>query len=111
MTSDITDLARTAQDIGTGALLSRSAYRMQTAHISRLKPGVFYGMGLFLDHGRILQNPSLNGFNAVFAYLPPRHITIAVTTTLGPRSISGHNYSPDLTRQIARYLAPGHPIS
>jgi D-alanyl-D-alanine carboxypeptidase len=111
MTSDITDLARTAQDIGTGALLSRSAYRMQTAHISRLKPGVFYGMGLFLDHGWILQNPSLNGFNAVFAYLPPRHITIAVTTTLGPRSISGHNYSTDLTRQIARYLAPGHPIS
>jgi hypothetical protein len=84
---------------------------MQTAHISRLKPGVFYGMGLFLDHGWILQNPSLNGFNAVFAYLPPRHITIAVTTTLGPRSISGHNYSTDLTRQIARYLAPGHPIS
>ena len=40
-----------------------------------------------------------------------RHITIAVTTTLGPRSISGHNYSTDLTRQIARYLAPGHPIS
>ena len=93
------------------ALLSRSAYRMQTAHISRLKPGVFYGMGLFLDHGWILQNPSLNGFNAVFAYLPPRHISIAVTTTLGPRSISGHNYSTDLTRQIARYLAPGHPIS
>lgn len=111
MTSDITDLARTAQDIGTGALLSPAAYRMQTAHISRLKPGVYYGMGLFLDHGWIIQNPSLNGFNAVFAYLPPRHITIAVTTTLGPRSISGHNYSTDLTRQIARYLAPGHPIS
>jgi D-alanyl-D-alanine carboxypeptidase len=111
MTSDIADLARTAQDIGTGALLSRSAYRMQTAHISRLKPGVYYGMGLFLDHGWILQNPSLNGFNAVFAYLPSRHIAIAVTTTLGPRSISGHNYSTDLTRQIARYLAPGHPIS
>jgi D-alanyl-D-alanine carboxypeptidase len=111
MTSDITDLARTAQDVGTGALLSRSAYRMQTAHISQLKPGVYYGMGLFLDHGWIIQNPSLNGFNAVFAYLPPRHITIAVTTTLGPRSISGHNYSTDLTRQIARYLAPGHPIS
>jgi D-alanyl-D-alanine carboxypeptidase len=111
MTSDITDLARTAQDIGTGALLSRGAYRMQTAHISRLKPGVYYGMGLFLDHGWIIQNPSLNGFNAVFAYLPPRHITIAVTTTLGPRSISGHNYSTDLARQIARYLAPGHPIS
>ena len=52
----------------------------------------------------------LNGF-AVAAYLPARHITIAVTTTLGPRSISGHNYSTDLTRQIARYLAPGHPIS
>jgi CubicO group peptidase (beta-lactamase class C family) len=111
MTSDITDLARTAAAIGTGALLSRSAYRMQTAHISRLKPGVYYGMGLFLDHGWIIQNPSLNGFNAVFAYLPSRHITIAITTTLGPRSISGHNYSTDLTRQIARYLAPLHPIT
>ena len=102
--------ARTAAAIGTGALLSRRAYRMQTAHISRLKPGVYYGMGLFLDRGWIIQNPSLNGFNAVFAYLPSRHITIAITTTLG-RSISGHNYSTDLTKEIAHYLAPGHPIT
>jgi hypothetical protein len=61
MTSELTDLARTARDIGTGALLSRSAYRLQTAHSSRLKPGVYYGMGLI--------------------------------------------------RQIAHYLAPGHPFS
>jgi len=111
MTSDITDLARTAQDIGTGALLSRRDYRMQTARISRIAPGVYYGMGLFLDHGWITQNPSFSGYNAIFAYLPPRHITIAVTTTLGPKSISGHNYSTDLAKQISRYLVPGRPLT
>jgi D-alanyl-D-alanine carboxypeptidase len=111
MTSDITDLARTAAAIGSGALLTRRSYRQQTAPISRLGPGAFYGMGLLTNNGWILQNPLFSGYQALMAYLPAEHITIAVTTTLGPKSDPSTNYSTDLARQIAAYLAPDHPIS
>lgn len=111
MTSDITDLARTAAAIGSGALLTRRSYRQQTAPISRLGPGAFYGMGLFTNNGWIVQNPLFSGYQALMAYLPAEHITIAVTTTLGPKSDPSTNYSTDLATQIAAYLAPNHPIS
>lgn len=68
-------------------------------------------MGLFTDNGWIVQNPLFSGYQAVMAYLPAEHITIAVTTTLGPKSDPSTNYSTDLAKQIAAYLAPNHPIS
>jgi hypothetical protein len=45
------------------------------------------------------------------AYLPAQRITIAVTTTLGPKSDPSTSYSTDPAKRIAAYLAPGHPIS
>ncbi|HXS61999.1 MAG TPA: serine hydrolase domain-containing protein [Streptosporangiaceae bacterium] len=111
VTSDVGDLIRSAIGIGTGALLTKRSYRRQTAHISHVKPGVFYGMGIFINNDWLLQNPLFSGYNAVMAYLPARHISIAVTTTLGPRSNPNTNYSTNLTREIAAYLAPSHPIS
>jgi D-alanyl-D-alanine carboxypeptidase len=110
MTSDIGDLARSAVGIGTGALLSRRSYRQQISRTAQLAPGVFYGMGIIITHGWLLQNPLFSGYNAVMAYLPASHISIAVTTTLGPRSNSNINYSTDLAKKIASYLAPRHPI-
>jgi CubicO group peptidase (beta-lactamase class C family) len=111
MTSDIGDLIRSAVGIGTGALLTKRSYRQQISHTSRLARGVYYGMGIFLTHGWQLQNPLFSGYNAVMAYLPVRHISIAVTTTLGPSSNPNANYSTGLTERIAAYLAPGHPIN
>jgi D-alanyl-D-alanine carboxypeptidase len=111
MTSDILDLARTAMSLGTGALLSRRSYRQQTAHISRVGPGVYYGMGLFIDHGWILQNPLFSGYQATMAYLPSRKVTIAVSITLGPRSNQNLNYSTELAKVISKFLVPGNPIS
>lgn len=111
MTSNIIDLARTAMDIGSGALLSRRSYRQQIAHTTRVAPGVYYAMGMFIDHGWILQNPLFSGYQATMAYLPSRRVTIAVTTTAGPRSNPIINYSTDLAKAISKYLVPNDPIS
>jgi D-alanyl-D-alanine carboxypeptidase len=111
MTSNIVDLARTAMDIGSGALLSRRSYRQQIAHTTRVGPGIYYAMGMFIDHGWILQNPLFSGYQATMAYLPSRRVTIAVTTTAGPRSNPIINYSTDLARAISKYLVPNDPIS
>jgi D-alanyl-D-alanine carboxypeptidase len=111
MTSDILDLARTAMGIGSGALLSNRSYRQQTAHITRVAPGVYFAMGMFIDHGWILQNPLFSGYQATMAYLPSRRVTIAVTTTVGPRSNPLVNYSTELAKTISKFLVPGDPIT
>ena len=111
MTSDIGDLIRSAIGIGTGALLTRRSYRQQTSHISHLAAGVSYGMGILINNGWLIQNPLFSGYNAVIAYLPFRHISIAVSTTLGPRGNPNANYSTGLTKKIAAVLAPRHPIT
>jgi D-alanyl-D-alanine carboxypeptidase len=111
MTSNIVDLARTAMDIGSGALLSRRSYRQQIAHTTRVAPGIYYAMGMFIDHGWILQNPLFSGYQATMAYLPSRRVTIAVSTTVGPRSNPLVNYSTELAKTISKYLVPGDPIT
>jgi D-alanyl-D-alanine carboxypeptidase len=114
MTSDITDVARTAIAVGSGTLLSRAFYRLMIKPRSRLTPPgappVYYGMGVVLDNSWVLQNPLFAGYNATMAYLPSKRIAIAVATTLGPRASPSINYSTQLTATIARYLAPKHQL-
>jgi D-alanyl-D-alanine carboxypeptidase len=92
-------------------LLDRHSYREQTAHITRLAPGVYFAMGMFIDHGWVLQNPLFSGYRATMAYLPSRHVTIAVTTTVGPGSNPLVNYSTELAKTISKFLVPGDPIT
>jgi CubicO group peptidase (beta-lactamase class C family) len=107
-TSNIYDLHKSAVAIGTGSLLSPRSHRLQVSRISKLGPNAHYGMGVFIVNSWILQNPLFSGYNAVMAYLPSKHLTVAITTTLGPTSSPSINYSTELWKQIAKYLAPDH---
>jgi D-alanyl-D-alanine carboxypeptidase len=113
MTSDITDVARTAIAVGSGTLLSRASYRLMIKPRSLLTPPgapkIYYGMGVVLDNSWVLQNPLFAGYNATMAYLPSKKITIAVATTLGPKASPSTNYSTQLTAAIGKYLAPQRP--
>ena len=106
MTTHICDLARSAQAIGSGELLSRSAFREQ------LDPGTVglggptatcpatvclanteathYGLGVLVLNGWIVQNPSFSGYAAVQAYLPAERLAIAVATTKGESTPDGN---------------------
>ena len=125
LTTDICDLARSAEGIGAGELLSRSSYRVQ------LNPGTVglgartsacpdtvclkqaedfhYGVGVIYQHGWVLQNPSFAGFAAVQAYLPEKRLAIAVSTTVGQKAPEG-NTAQTITERIAAVLAPDHPL-
>jgi D-alanyl-D-alanine carboxypeptidase len=113
MTSDITDLARTAIAVGSGTLLSRQSYRLMIKPRSLLTPPgapkVYYGMGVVLDNSWVLQNPLFAGYNATMAYLPSHRVAIAVATTLGPKASPSANYSTQFTAAIGKYLVPEHP--
>jgi hypothetical protein len=53
--------------ICSGALLSSPSYRQQTAHVARVAPGVYFAMGMFIDHGWILQDPRFSRYQATMA--------------------------------------------
>jgi D-alanyl-D-alanine carboxypeptidase len=114
MTSNIADVASSGRAIGAGRLLSRRAHRAQvgpgTVGLDGNTRRLYYGMGLLVEGGWIVENPSLAGFGVEVAYLPAKKLTIAVVSTKGHRSEVDPNYSELITRQIAAYLAPKHPI-
>ncbi len=114
MTATIGNVARTARAIGTGALISRRARRQQVAPTTVGLPGMrrrlYYGLGLVVANRWRVQNPVLNGYTGVMAYLPSQRLSIAITATTRKRSSSdGRNYSALLFSRIGAYLAPDHP--
>ncbi|MFD7440394.1 serine hydrolase domain-containing protein [Streptomyces sp. NPDC059909] len=125
ITTHICDLARSAQAVGTGELLSPAAYRTQ------LDPGtvglggatktcpatvclkntaaMHFGLGVLVLNGWIVTNPSFSGYAAIQAYLPAERLAVAVTTTKGPKTPDG-NTAEIIASRIAAALAPGHPL-
>ncbi|GAA5032227.1 serine hydrolase domain-containing protein [Streptomyces siamensis] len=127
ITSDICDLARSAKAIGTGELLSRGGFRTQldpgTVGLGRATSGCpatvcvamteahHFGFGVIVLNGWIMQNPSFSGYAAVQAYLPEQQLSIAVSTTEGPKTPADKNTAQVVAERIAAVLAPDHPLA
>lgn len=112
--------------IGSGELLSAQAFRTQ------LNPGTVglggptatcpatvcianteathYGLGILVLHGWVVQNPSFSGYAAIQAYLPDRHLAIAVATTKGCATPDG-NTAQTIAERISELLAPEQPLA
>jgi hypothetical protein len=57
----------------------------------------------------LVQNPEMNGYTAIMAYLPSERISLALTVTRrGAAPATGTNYSQQVFQEIAKYLAPRH---
>ncbi|TYC68120.1 class A beta-lactamase-related serine hydrolase [Streptomyces sp. CB01881] len=124
-TTDICDLAASAAGIGSGELLSPSAYQellnpgtVGLGHPTDKCPekvcianteATHYGMGLLVLNDWISQHPLFFGYTASQAYLPCEHLAIAVSTTKGRNTPDGHT-AQTITQRIAAALAPDHPI-
>ncbi|MFE7585041.1 serine hydrolase domain-containing protein [Streptomyces gardneri] len=125
ITTHICDLARSAQAIGSGELLSPRSYR------TLLDPGTVglggatakcpasiclkqteakhFGFGVIVINGWVLQNPSFSGYAAIQAYLPSARLAIAVSATKTPTTPDG-NMAQEVAELIAAELAPGTPL-
>jgi hypothetical protein len=114
MTSNIPDILKSATAIGTGALLSPQSHRLQLAPLTaKFKPWSatsYYGFGVFTINDWILQNPSFAGYAATMAYLPSRKLAIAVSVTLKEKASLDGNFSTNVLKEIAAYLAPESPL-
>jgi CubicO group peptidase (beta-lactamase class C family) len=119
MTATIADLVKSAKAMGTGALISRQASRERFAPITAGLPGIpgpqfshdfYFGLGVLVLNSWQFQNPEINGYKSISAYLPSRRISLAITSTEGPSAAkTGTNLSAQLFNDIALYLTPGHP--
>jgi len=126
-TTNIFDMTKTAQEEGTGALLSKASYRAMTGpnllgfghSLPTCQPACFtqiepynYGLGIVRSGSWLLQNPLLSGEGAVEAYLPSKKIAVAVAVTFDPQAFDSQgNYSNSsdvLWRQLAAYVAPSN---
>ena len=127
-TTTIDDMITTAQQVGTGALVSQASYEAMTAPSligfgtkeTVCEPSCFtqselynMGLGVVLSGPWILQDPLLSGIGASYAYLPSEDVAIAVVTTFLPEAFDDQgnyqNYSDYVWREIATIAAPNNP--
>ncbi len=112
MTGDIRDVARSAAAIGTGELISQKAHRQQvgpsTVGIGANTRRLYFGLGLLVANRWRLQNPFVNGWASIMAFLPSDRISVAVTSTQGEDSPDAH-HSATIFERIGAYLAPQRP--
>ena len=86
MTTNISTSSGRRWPIGTGAVLSEASVAMlapRTVGLRPLTPDLYYGLGVVVNNGWILQNPSFFGYSAVMAYQPANGVAIAVAATKG----------------------------
>ncbi|HEY1990488.1 MAG TPA: serine hydrolase domain-containing protein [Acidimicrobiales bacterium] len=127
-TTNIDDMITTAQEVGSGALLSKSSYDAMTGpnllgfgtKQADCVPSCFtqipvynFGLGIVRSGDWLLQDPLLSGYAATEAYLPQQKIAIAVATTFAPGAFNQQGVEPNasdtLFRLIAKYMAPTDP--
>ena len=124
-TTTIHDLITTAEQVGTGALLSDASYEAMTApnllgfgtKEAVCEPSCFtqielynYGLGVVRSGSWILQDPLYSGISAVEAYLPSEKVAIAVAATYLPAAFDAQGNYPNasdvLFRVVAAVVAP-----
>jgi D-alanyl-D-alanine carboxypeptidase len=108
-TSTIDDIAKAGRAIFSGRLLSRRSYRELVANseIAPSTPAVHYGLGLLVANGWLIQNPALNGYSGILAYLPAAKLSVALTvTSTQPGSLIPANANEALFARMAAYLSP-----
>ena len=78
MTSTIGDVIKSARALDTGALISKAAARERIAPTTAGLPGfnqsLYYGLGVVIVNTWEIQNPEMQGYTAIQAYLPSRRL-------------------------------------
>ena len=116
MTSTIGDVIKSAKALGEGRLVSRRASRERIEPITvGLFPKftgkqLYYGLGVDVANGWLIQNPVQNGWDSIMAVLPSRRIAMALVVTEGPEAAqSATNFSETLLKQLTEYFTPDRP--
>ena len=129
-TTNIYDMDKTAIAIGNGKLLSPESFKAMTNTKMRDQGGPIpgcqpqddnqchrgdlaytYGMGVVIKGNWLMQDPLVNGYSALEAYLPSQRIAISLVVTFGEDAFdkttgSYPNEAVPIFEQIGAMLAP-----
>lgn len=109
MTTNVADALASFVAIGSGRLMSEAAYRRMlaptTAAFPPMTTEIYYGLGVVVSNGWLLQTPSFGGYSAVVGYLPDRGAGFALTSTMGRRT-PDERIANRLAGRIGAFLAP-----
>lgn len=125
VTSTVCDLVVSARAIGSGELLDEASYDALVAPVAvelgpppascpegvcrEQTPEQYYGLGVRVAGGWVLQAPLFGGAGGVHAYLPDEDLAVAIQAVTGPGSEPG-NPADAIWADIAAELAPDHPV-
>jgi CubicO group peptidase (beta-lactamase class C family) len=116
MTSPMADVVHGAREIGRGELISTQANRERIAptsvgKIPAFSKHLYYALGITLANGWEFQNPFIDGYTGVSAYLKAQDISVGIVTTQLPQSSNnGVGNATILLAKLSEYLSPDHPI-
>jgi D-alanyl-D-alanine carboxypeptidase len=115
MASTMADVVRGARELGRGALISAHANRERLAPITAgmppFNPHIYYGLGITVANEWQFQNPFIDGYTGVSAYLPSEDLSLGIVTTQLPQSsTSSTNFATVLLVRLSEYLSPEHRI-
>ncbi|HET7446202.1 MAG TPA: serine hydrolase domain-containing protein [Solirubrobacterales bacterium] len=115
MTATMGDTVRGFRAMARGALISKQANRERispayTSHLEPFSPSLYYGLGITVQkNGWQLQNPFIDGYTGIAAYLPAQDLSLGVVTTQLPQSsANGVSYATALFSRLTEYLSPKH---
>jgi CubicO group peptidase (beta-lactamase class C family) len=126
--TDITDMSKSMEAVGTGKLLSGESLAAQVSpnlvgfgkadpHCSachRMSEALNYGLGVVIRGPWITQTKSFAGCGATVGYLPSKKLTVAVATTYSPKAFDDEggykNVSDKVFAALGNALAPD-PLS
>jgi CubicO group peptidase (beta-lactamase class C family) len=114
--STMADAVRGFRAMARGELISKQAIRERispanTAHLKPFSSKSYYGLGLLVDDEWQFQNPFIDGYTGLAAYLPSQDLSVGIVTTQLPQSSNnGVGYASELFARLTAYLSPGHAL-
>jgi CubicO group peptidase (beta-lactamase class C family) len=115
VSSTMGDAVRGFRAMASGALISKKANRERTApitaHFPPFNSKLYYGLGITVANGWQFQNPFIDGYTGIAAYLPAQDLSLGIATTQLPQSASnGVSYATGLFAKLTDYLSPAHRV-
>jgi D-alanyl-D-alanine carboxypeptidase len=117
MTATMADTVRGFRDMARGALISKraNAERISPANTENLKPfspSFYYGLGILDQNEWQFQNPFIDGYTGIAAYLPSQDLSLGIVTTQLPQSSNNSiGYAGELFARLSAYLSPAHEVA
>jgi D-alanyl-D-alanine carboxypeptidase len=105
ITSNLRDMHKWAQALGTGRLISPADFQAQIAPTTanegtKNKPDAYFAYGVIVANGWLVQDPNLDGYSGAFGYNMATGVTIMVMSTQGENTTDTLS-ALDIFREVA----------